>query len=100
MHRYDQDVVEADDGYAAAATYASGGAPVTSAPGHVAFPLYGMGQAQTPAGAMELRPIGTVWDRLRWPAIGFALGAAAMGGAWFYFGHWLPMKVRASGRKQ
>lgn len=95
QHQYRQsDVVEMDDGYQQAATYAAGGAPVGRAPGHVAYPLYGLGQAQNAQQQV------TLWQRLRWPTVGFVLGAAAMGAVWFYFGHWLPLKRKAQGRRK
>ena len=98
QHYGPQDVVEMDD-YAAAASMASGGAPVGRAPGgHVSYPLYGVGQAPPPVpGNGTITPILT---RLKWPVVGFVLGLASMGGAWFYFGHWRPLKQKANRRKR
>lgn len=103
--RYDpNDVVEPhQDAYAAAASYAAG-APVGMAPGGVAYPLYGTppvpngNGAPAPNGLMAGGPAGLI-ARLKAPAIGFVLGAAVMGGVWFYFGHWLPLKKKAKGRR-
>ncbi|HEY5656686.1 MAG TPA: hypothetical protein VIY27_02750 [Myxococcota bacterium] len=93
-----QDVVEVSDGYADAATRASG-APVGAGPGHVAYPLYGVGQVPPNGAAPGMASAATAIARLKWPFVGFILGAAAMGGAWFYFGHWLPLKKKARGRR-
>ena len=104
--RYDpNDVVELDDDpYAQAATFAAG-APVGRAPGGVAYPLYGVGQAApngngAPNGAPMMAQAQGLVQRLKWPFIGFLLGAATVGGAWFYFGHWKPLQAKAKGRKR
>ena len=86
------DVVEPNDDLYAEVASAAAGAPVGRAPAQVAYPLYGVGNASLAPVAGRLAP-------LKWPAVGFFLGALTMGGAWFYFGHWRPLKKKANARR-
>jgi hypothetical protein len=91
--RHRSDVVEPGDPLYTEVAAAASGAPIGAGPGHVAYPLYGLGQdAPVPAASFV--------QRLKWPVVGFVAGAATMGAVWFYFGHWLPLKKRAEGRKR
>lgn len=108
--RYDpNDVIELDRGapatpYAMAAQRASG-APVGYAPGSVAYPLYGYGPGMgtdpaTQAAMMPVAPTPTLLERLKWPVLGFGLGALTVGGLWFYFQHFKPLLERARKKKR